>query len=137
MRCFCWLVLTLTLAGCAPLHPDYRYGLSWLDEHLVPESTAGRWALAPAALPVGLATYCVDGLLIRPFVVWDDAWTDTRDVLWDTRNDSSFRRAVSFPFRVAGTPVVWMLDFVARWLLPLENVPLADQPWDEPPGGLE
>jgi hypothetical protein len=137
MRCFCWLLLSLTVAGCAPIHADNRYGLAHLDEYLVPESESARWALAPVAVPVGLATYLVDGLVIHPFMVWDDAWTDTRDLLWDTRDDSPFRRSVSFPFRVVGTPVIWVLDFVARWLLPLEHVPLSDQPWDEPPGGAE
>jgi len=135
MRSLLWLIPLLLLAACAPLREENRFGLAELNEHVVPESTAGRWALSPVAMPVGLATYFVDGLLIHPLFVWDDAWTDTRDTVWDTRDESRFRKSLTFPLRVVGTPVVWVLSFVGRWLLPLENVALADQPWDQPPGG--
>lgn len=135
MRPLLWLIPLFLLAACAPLREENRYGLAELNEHLIPESTAGRWALAPVAMPVGLGTYFVDGLLINPLFVWDDAWTDMRDAVWDSRDESRFRKALTFPLRVVGTPVVWVLSFVSRWLLPLENKPLADQPWDQPPGG--
>ncbi|MFT7463413.1 MAG: hypothetical protein ACI9EF_001757 [Pseudohongiellaceae bacterium] len=129
-----WL-LAVCLAACAPLEPTNRYGLDGLNEHLTPESETGRWALSPVAVPVGLATYFVDGLLIHPFYVWDDAWTDTRDAVWDTRDESRFRRALVYPLRVVGTPVVYLLSFAGRWLGPSENKPVDEQPWDRPPGG--
>lgn len=134
MRCSFWLAPLLLLAACAPMRPENRYALTELNEHLVPESTAGRWALSPVAMPVGLVTYFVDGLLIHPFFVWDDAWTETRNVVWDTSGESRFRRALTFPVRIAGTPLVWTLDLLRRWLLPVENKALAEQPWDQPPG---
>ena len=112
----------LAVCACAPINPDNRYTLAWLDEHAVPEATAARWGLAPVAVPVGLAAWLVDGLAIHPFLVWDDAWRDTADVVWTIDPaDSPLYRAVSMPLRVIVTPIVYVFDFVARWLSPLDQ----------------
>lgn len=116
------LVLALALAACAPIEREYRYTLDWLDRQAEPESTAGKLALAPLAVPVGLVAWVVDGVVIRFGLVGDDAWGDTVELLWELSDDTSdLFKASSLPLRAVLTPVVFVGDFVGRWLLPISD----------------
>ncbi len=99
--------LALLLAGCAVMAEENRRTLNAMDEHVAPESSAARWALAPVALPAGLVGLTADLVIVHPATAIDDAWGDTVEVLWTPRdNETGFRRAVMAPvaLTVASAP---------------------------------
>lgn len=109
-------VLALSVVtACAVMRSDNRLTLNALDEHLSPSSTAGRWAVAPVALPVGLVALVADAFVVHPATVFDDTWGDTVDWLWTPDPDESrFRRAVLLPLITLATPVVYVGDWFRR-----------------------
>lgn len=107
-------LLLLACTACAVSRKDNRLTLNALDEHVAPESTAARWALAPVGLPVGIVAGVVDMLIVHPATVFDDAWDDTQDMLWTPRNESRFRRAVMLPLVTVATPFVYIGDWLVR-----------------------
>ena len=118
LTAFAAIALAFAVAACAVTDEHNRTTLTVLDEHLIPASTSGRVALFPVALPVGLVAYAVDSL-IHPFTVFDDAWGDTVELLWTSRNSSRFRRALMIPVSAILTPVIFVGDWIGRSLLPL------------------
>jgi hypothetical protein len=116
-----WLaaLLVLALAGCAQVKEENRRTLNALDAAATPQSEAGRWALSPVALPVGIVALVTDMLVVHPACSLDDAWGDTVQLLWTPRDESRFRRAVLLPLVTLATPLVFAGDWVGRALLPL------------------
>lgn len=100
--------------GCAVFEEENRHTLNAMDEHLTPESEAMRWTLAPLALPVGLVGATADIVLVHPARVIDDAWGDTTELLWTSRGESRFRRAVMLPLVTVATPFVFIGDWLWR-----------------------
>lgn len=117
------LVLAAALAGCSMLDRDNRRTLNLLDEHLTPGSTGGRVALAPVAIPVGLVALATDAVVVHPVTAIDDAWGDTVDVLWTSRDESPLRRVVFTPLAALATPVVFACDWAWRCLWPIDPRP--------------
>ena len=112
-------LVTLVLSGssCAVFESDNRRMLNLLDEHLTPSDPAAKWALAPIALPTGLAVASVDAAIVHPITVFDDAWGDTTELLWSPGVDESrFRRAVFTPLAAIATPAVFLGDWLGRSL---------------------
>ncbi len=107
-------LLCSLLASCAVVERENRRLLSALDEHAIPASEPARWALAPIALPLGLAAVTTDAVIVHPATVLDDAWGDTVEWLWTSRGDSRFRRAVMLPLVTIATPVVFSGDWLGR-----------------------
>lgn len=107
-------LLAACLASCAVMERENRRTLNSLDEHWSPSSEAGRWAAAPVALPAALVGLVVDGLIVNPAVVVDDAWADTVDWLWTPKGESRFRRAVMLPLAALATPFVYVGDWIRR-----------------------
>jgi hypothetical protein len=112
----CVLLASLLLtAGCAVRNEANRRTLNAMDRGLAPSSSAGRWAVAPVALPAALAGLAADALVVHPSTVFDDAWLDTKDWLWTPDpSESRFRRAVLFPLIVLATPFVYVGDWLGR-----------------------
>lgn len=110
------LLLSLVLfgAGCAIFDSDNRHTLNLLDEHLTPEDAAAKWALAPIALTAGLVAASVDAVIVHPINVVGDAWGDTAELLWDSPDESGFRRAIFAPVAVIATPFVFVGDWLGR-----------------------
>ena len=104
----------VSLGSCAVFDEDNRYTLDALDAHLTPSSTAGRWATAPLAIPVGLAGATADVVIVHPARVIDDAWGDTVELLWTPGTESRFRRAVMLPLVTIATPFVFTGDWLWR-----------------------
>lgn len=142
-------VLGLSLAvvaGCSMFDRDNRRTLELLDRELAPASTGTRLALAPLALPLGVGALVADAVVVHPTCSLDDAWLDTRDLLWRSRDESALRRALFVPLAVLATPVVFAGDWVGRCLLPLGErepdaepvrsgsrpAPVASQPTSQP-----
>jgi hypothetical protein len=108
--------LLLFCTGCAVFNEDNRLTLNALDEHLAPDSSAARWALAPMGFPLGIVAGVVDLVIVHPATVFDDAWGDTVQLLWTPRDESRFRRAVMLPLVTIATPFVYVGDWLLRSL---------------------
>jgi hypothetical protein len=108
------LLILLLCAGCAVFDRDNRRTLNAMDEHLAPESTAARWAVAPVGLPAGIVALVLDAVIVHPSTVFDDAWDDTVDLLWTPRDETRFRRAILLPLVTIATPFVYLGDWLGR-----------------------
>jgi len=121
LRASAGVVVAAALAGCSMCDRDNRRTLEFLDRELVPESTGGKLALAPVAFPVGVGAFAADAVIVHPVASLDDAWLDTRDLLWTSKDESALRRALFVPFAVLATPLVFAGDWLGRCLLPLSE----------------
>ena len=126
--------MACVLSGCTVFSSSHRHTLDWLDENLAPDSRGARIALLPVAVPVGLVGLTVDAVVVNPVLAVDDAWEDTRALLWSAPDETSFRRAMFVPFAALATPVVFTGDWLWRSLWPVEAVKPVDAA--EPVGAL-
>lgn len=117
---------TCLLGGCTVFSSSHRHTVDLLDENLTPGSRGARIALLPVAVPVGLMGLTVDAVVVNPVLAVDDAWQDTRALLWSAPDETSFRRAMFVPFAALATPVVFTGDWLWRSLWPLEPVKPVD-----------
>jgi len=100
---------------------DNRRTLNLLDRELAPEDTAAKVALAPLALPAGIAAFATDLAVVHPIATIDDAWNDTEELLWHSEDESALRRALVVPLAAVATPFVFAGDWFGRWLLPITS----------------
>jgi hypothetical protein len=137
------LVLAPCLActvACAIGERENRRVLNALDARAAPATDGGRWALAPLALPAGLLAGLADMLVVHPSTVFDDAWRDTVDLLWTSREESRFRRALFVPLAALATPFVYVGDWLGRAVLAIpphdaDEAEAEDEPADGPDEG--
>ncbi len=108
------LMLGLAVSGCAMFDSDNRRTLNLLDRHITPDSLGTQIALAPAVLPLGGIALAVDQFIVHPVCVSDDAWDDTRTVLWESDDPSLFRRVLLVPLVALATPFFYLGDFLIR-----------------------
>lgn len=127
--------IVLVSGGCTTLLDENRRTLDLCDAHLAPDSATARCLLSPIALPTGLVAGIVDTVAVNPVCAIDDAWDDTHDLLWVSREESTLRRVLFTPFAALATPVVFGTDWVFRSIVPVKtrsrSAPLPDVP-DEP-----
>ena len=122
------VVLLFLSAGCTAVRDDSRRTLDWLDASFTPDSSVARGMLLPVAIPVGLVGLLTDTAVVNPVYAVDDAWGDTVDLLWTSREESMLRRALFTPLAAVGTPFVFTADWLWRCVVPM--APRADQPED-------
>lgn len=115
------VVLLLVMAGCTTLRTENRRTLDLCDAQLAPDAATARWLLLPITLPVGLAAGVVDTVLVNPVCALDDAWHDTHDLLWVSREESTLRRVLFTPLAAAATPFVFGSDWLFRVLAPMRT----------------
>jgi hypothetical protein len=113
--------LLLLGAACSMFRTDNRRTLNLLDRELTPKDTAAKVALAPIALPVGVAAFAADLAVVHPVATIDNAWNDTEELLWRSRDESALRRALVVPIAAIATPFVFAGDWFGRWLLPITS----------------
>ncbi|TGK06444.1 hypothetical protein EHO60_15510 [Leptospira fletcheri] len=102
------------LENCAIFQRKNRILTSYLDEKVRPESTAAQIALSPVAIPVGVVSLFLDGLVLHPISVIPDALEDTYKVIWmDPTGGVIFQTIVFFP-KLVVTPVFFLVDFLGR-----------------------
>lgn len=106
--------LPLLACACAMGNGDRRLLLNHLDAEWAPESNAGRWLLAPVALPVGVVAFATDAVVVHPATQVDDAWGDTVEALWTFDHGSRFRNALVTPLSAVATPVVFPVVWIWR-----------------------
>lgn len=117
----CAIVFAIALSGCTVFDDEQRRTLNWLDESLAPESAGARYALLPVAVPVGFVALTADAVVVNPVMSIDDAWLDTRDLLWTRGEDvSNLRRVLVAPFAAAATPIVFAGNWLGRCLFPFD-----------------
>jgi hypothetical protein len=63
--------------------------------------------------------YGLDLALVHPAASVDDAWLDTVDLLWRSKEESRFRRAMFVPLAALATPIVFVTDWSFRILFPI------------------
>lgn len=115
------LLLAVLLGSCSMFRTNNRRTLNWLDATFTPESTTAKVALVPVALPVGVLGFCADLAVVHPVTTLDDAWDDTRELLWEPKDESPLRRALFVPLAAAATPFVFVGDWFGRWFLPIDS----------------
>jgi len=115
------VLLLLLGAACSMFRTDNRRTLNLLDRELAPEDTAAKVALAPLALPAGIAAFATDLAVVHPIATIDDAWNDTEELLWHSEDESALRRALVVPLAAVATPFVFAGDWFGRWLLPITS----------------
>ena len=113
------LVAVCGAAGCTTSRDDSRRTLDLLDANLTPGSPVARGLLLPVAIPVGFAGLVCDTVVVNPVCAIDDAWLDTTDLLWTSRDESTLRRTLFTPLAALATPLVFGLDWLWRSLVPL------------------
>jgi hypothetical protein len=87
------LVFAAALApGCAVAEIENRRLLNLLDEHVKPESTGLKIALAPVGVPVGTAALAVDMVIVHPVSVIPDAADDVYELYWKPRDMDWLRK---------------------------------------------
>lgn len=119
MRTWLWgCILCGTVAACTTTRDDSRRTLDWLDGNLAPASHTARMVLLPVAIPVGACGVLADTLLVNPACAVDDAWGDTVEVLWTSREESALRKALFTPLAALATPVVFAGDWLWRCVIP-------------------
>ncbi len=113
------LPLLSCFVACTAVRKDSRRTLDWLDATGTPSSSVARGVLLPVAIPIGCAGLLTDTLLVNPVCAIDDAWADTKDLLWTSQEESELRRALFTPLAALATPFVFGCDWLGRSLLPL------------------
>lgn len=108
------LLVGLAVSGCAMIDQDNRRTLNLLDRHISPDSLGTQLALAPVVLPLGGVALAVDQFIVHPVCVGDDAWDDTRRILWESDDPSLFRRVLLVPLVALATPFFYLGDFLIR-----------------------
>jgi hypothetical protein len=110
------LLAGLLLSGCAAFNRDNTPTFNLVEEHLWPESTAKRIAVAPAVYPLSLAAVGLDAAIVHPASVVDDTARETQETLWDDWDwdDHYVSECVGLPLRAAATPIYFVGDFVGR-----------------------
>lgn len=119
------LALALTAAlssSCASVDRDYTALTNYLDRTVVPDSQVGRWAAAPVLIPLTVASFTADNLIVVPAVQLGSALMHTRDYLTeDSVYDTSgyYSYAALRPIQLALTPAIffagWIGGSVAGW----------------------
>lgn len=117
------------------MHDGSRRTLDLCDANLAPapESTTTRGLLLPVAVPFGFVAGVVDTVAVNPVCAIDDAWLDTVDLLWRSRDESALRRTLFVPLAALVTPIVFGGDWLGRCVFPIpprmdEIAPLPTKP---------
>ncbi|MEQ9367259.1 MAG: hypothetical protein RIF32_23710 [Leptospirales bacterium] len=123
MRAARFLLLTALVisgaANCAVLIPEHRVLTRLLDEHLAPESPVARVALAPAAVPVGLAALSIDGVLINPVRRVPDS-IENANFVFDEVPYAGIGEILVFPMRVVTYPVIFFGSMLFYVMAPID-----------------
>ncbi len=108
--------------GCAVFNCDNTPVLNFVEDRLLPEAKSARYFVYPLLLPAGLAAVAIDGVILRPISVADDAALDTKELLWEYFNwkERYVTECVLLIPRTALTPVVLGADFLGRTMLDVD-----------------
>ena len=113
--CFA-LAIAISSAGCAVFNRDNTPTLNFVESHIFPKSEPAQTLSYPVMIPLGLVAVSVDGLLIHPVVVVDDAYEDTIELFWEHREwqDEYVTECTFLLPRTALSIVFFSLDYLGR-----------------------
>lgn len=104
--------------GCAIADQNNRLLLNALDRAVqdtaITNSTAGRIAAAPLAIPVGTVAGVLDMAVVTPARAVSPAWKDTSEYLWEDPQGSDMRQLMLFVPKVVATPLLFTGDWAFR-----------------------
>ncbi len=108
--------LILAFSSCAVLDEKNRPVTAALDE-LAPESPVVQAALSPLAVPVGILTLAIDGVLIQPIRSLPKA---LYDATWVFRGIEStgIGEIIVFPMRLITMPFIFVISELIRITIP-------------------
>ena len=116
-------LLLLPVTGCAWANRDNRPVWNAFEAHMVPEDDTAFYATLPLTVPGGLVAILLDTFVVHPAQVVDDAAGDAGD-LWDDLGPKFeqhyYTHMAALPFRVVGTPVVFVFSFLGRSLFDID-----------------
>ena len=115
--------------GCALRHEENRPLATRIGRELIPESKGMKIATSPLLVVAGGLGLTFD-LLRYPLTIADDAARDTRRLCWSGFGQPG-RYATdcgSLPVRVAGMPIVFLIDASVRLVGDVDPSPLDPRP---------
>ncbi len=124
------LFLALLFSGCAVLNWDNRPVTEFIDRHLAPESDAGRAALTPVAVPIGLSTLLVDATVVNPVQQLSEA-RELAEWPFTEVEDAGVFEVVLMPMRVLTAAVMFVGAEVVLSIVPVEESPRRDGELEE------
>ncbi len=92
---------------CAVLGKKHRVLTTELDEKLTPDSPVLQAALSPIAVPVGVASLLVDGLIINPIRYLPDS-VDFANHTFKSVPFAGVGEIIVFPMRVITWPILFI-----------------------------
>ncbi len=116
------LVLLATQCGCTHALRENRRLLNKHDAWIRPESTASRIIATPLCIPIATGALVLDVTLIHPSVSIAPAARDMYGIFWDYPDDVWVDLITMFPFRAAGTALLFPPDWIGRsFLVPIPS----------------
>jgi hypothetical protein len=111
-------VCCVMAGGCAITDRNNRLVLNSLDnavqDSAITNSTAGRIAAAPLAIPAGTVAGVLDMAIVTPARAVRPAWKDTSEYLWEDPQGSDMRQMMLFVPKVVATPLLFTGDWAFR-----------------------
>lgn len=108
------LLMVLLSSGCAAFRENNRPLTNYLDSKINPETTTGKVALAPVAVPLGFCSLTLDAAVAYPVAKLPGAVNDTTDIVWRNPSGGYMREVFLFAPKVVITPVVFTGVFIGK-----------------------
>lgn len=123
VRLLCLAAASAVLAmssGCAVLKEENRVLVSYLDEHVQPESTTARAALALPVAIGGTGALAIDAAIVHPVRSAPIAANDVYRFYWEkpAKLDALSRSLLFVPCAIL-TPPAFVLDWGLRCIFPI------------------
>lgn len=114
-RAFALFLAIGLAANCAAFNRKNTPLVAAVEDHLVPESTAGKVAAFPLILPVGIVAGILDVFIVHPISVIPEAAADVRRIVWKPNSKSGYVTIMgAIPFKLIATPVFFTIDWLLR-----------------------
>lgn len=111
-------LVCVMLSGCAIAQKDNRHLSKLVEDNMWPESTGGKWAAAPAVVPLWVVAAVVDAVVINPVASFPKAYRFGMAV-YDTIRLPMPGEFVLYPVRLLGFAGGFVGAEVVHCCLPL------------------
>lgn len=85
---------------------------NYFDDHLTPESDAGKVVLAPIAIPTGTIFLLSDALIIQPIVAIPKSLEDTSKYIWQNPSGGVLVQSFLLIPKLVITPVTFTVIWI-------------------------
>jgi hypothetical protein len=128
------LLLGVPLTGCMLTRPGSGPTFRFVEERLVPESTAAQYALLPVFIPVGATAALTDAVIVHPVTIVGDTAHKTRRALWRNLrwDDAYMTECAALPWRALATPLYFAGAWTGRVLFEIPDAAEKERRRDSP-----